>query len=83
MLILNTSTLSLLLDCKCFVFLKLTSKCVRDVVFHFHIHKECRQSQSLVLLIPQTDVVITCMVKAALYELISHAKDLSENVLVL
>lgn len=51
------------------VCLRLTGKRVGDVVFHLYIHKQRGQSQSLVLLIPQTDVVITCMViRVAVYK---------------
>lgn len=42
------------------VHLQLTCKCVWDVVLYFYIHKQGRQIQGLVLLIPQTDVVIAC-----------------------
>lgn len=63
----------------CHVCLKLTSKSVRDVVLHFYIHKQRRQSQSLVLLIPQTDVVITCVVRVALCELI-HCKSRKRSI---
>lgn len=62
----------------CHVCLRLTSERVRNVVFHFYIHKERRQSESLVLLIPQTDVVITCMVRVALYELIHNKSFMSD-----
>lgn len=36
-----------------------TCKCIRDIVLDLYIDKQSREGQSLVLLIPQTNVAIT------------------------
>lgn len=41
----------------------LTGKRVGNIIFDFHIHEESRKCQSLVLLVPQVDVMITCRKK--------------------